>query len=137
MHGNSGTLCRRVLLALCLAPALTSAFDDLGPGEPGWALDAPPAFTAPLSPAHTAHVLQDGIANDARLLQSGSEQLAIVQQWGTGNRASVEQQGSDQRVLIQQVGTGNQADVLQHGQSQTVRIEQVGDYQNARVTQVN
>lgn len=136
MHGN-GILWRQILLAaICLAPALGGAQDDLGPEESGWGsglVFAP----APSTPHNSAFIVQQGNLNELLLLQQGELQSAFVQQWGQENRASIEQKGFAQSVEVIQVGTGNAAEVIQQGQSQTIHLRQWGDYQHARVVQTN
>ncbi|MDO9453834.1 MAG: hypothetical protein Q7J29_13355 [Stagnimonas sp.] len=71
---------------------------------------------------HRAEISQTGSsdarlleANSIQLVQSGSDNLALLRQQGNGNVIEVEQRGSRNQLQIDQQGQGNVAEVVQLG----------------------
>lgn len=124
---------RRGLSALCalLACACAGAGDLVpsefaAPARPKPAADAAAirAWAALAGQQNQISVSQDGTANSAKLLQTGLDNQAFVQQLGQQNE-----------VTIVQAGQGNRASIEQHGVLNSGRIEQVGQQGAARITQ--
>ena len=75
------------------------------------------------SPAGAAWQLPD--MQVARVLQTGSDNLADVSQTGTAQLANIVQQGSDQQAFILQQGENQIATILQIGQGNLADISRM------------
>ncbi len=60
-----------------------------------------------------ALVWQDGVNNNASIVQNGSGNVGLIRQIGMDNTASIRQSGSGHQALIVQQGRGNRAFIAQ------------------------
>ena len=60
-----------------------------------------------------ALVWQDGVNNNASIVQNGSGNVGLIRQTGMDNTASIRQSGSGHQGLIVQQGRGNRAFIAQ------------------------
>jgi hypothetical protein len=68
------------------------------------------------------------LGNDARISQTGDENLAVLRQFGgAGNVASISILGNDNRVSATQRGTNNRLGLTTEGNSNVVPVTQIGE----------
>lgn len=94
---------------------------------------------------NVAVVRQQGIVNEAQLIQGGGQaNLVVLTQQGWMQKATVSQKGSSNIALMAQEGSHNQASIAQEGQgnlaithqatdNSAIAIHQVGRYNRAVV----
>ena len=134
------------LLIFCLAFAVLECFSsDLAPGE----LSARDELSgrgrndlisqitsgSPINANQASGKTKAKVGNHASIVQSGSQQQAIVAQQGNENFLSLSQIGLFNQATLTQTGQGNQALVTQNGSENRAFISQQGALNTASIEQ--
>jgi hypothetical protein len=114
-----------VSLLTALAPALACADTQVSTDQ---------VTSAAIEQSITAPMAAAG-GNRSTIIQTGSSQTALTDQYKVGNSALINQSGSNDSSVIRQFGMGGSASSIQQGSGLNVIITQTGNAPHVTVTQ--